>query len=127
MVSLHLRIVLFCVPLICGSSDAAGCSRGGCHAQIRGWDAHCSLRTLKVVRLLLRHKVLLLASSHDAEDGEHSGLERLSSELVSYIGHFLLHGRTDLSGYEVVGGTYALPWEERPEYDEVMATYGHGM
>ena len=27
---------------------------------------------------------------------------------------------------EVVG-TYALPWEERPEYDEVMATYGHGM
>ncbi|EOD24742.1 hypothetical protein EMIHUDRAFT_443810 [Emiliania huxleyi CCMP1516] len=73
-----------------------------------------------------RMKVLLLASSHDAEDGEHSGLERLSSELVSHIGHFLLHGRTDLSGYEVVG-TYALPWEERPEYDMVMATYGHGM
>ena len=73
-----------------------------------------------------RMKVLLLASCHDAEDGEHSGLERLSSELVSRIGHFLLHGRTDLSGYEVVG-TYALPWEERPDYDEVMATYGHGM
>ena len=73
-----------------------------------------------------RMKVLLLASSHDAEDGEHSGLERLSSELVSYIGHFLLHGRTDLSGYQVVG-TYALPWEERPEHNEVMATYGHGI
>ena len=62
----------------------------------------------------------------DAEDGEHSGLERLSSELVSHIGHFLLHGRTDLSGYQVVG-TYALPWEERPEHNEVMATYGHGI
>ena len=73
-----------------------------------------------------RMKVLLLASSHDAEDGEHSGLERLSSELVSHIGHFLLHGRTDLSGYQVVG-TYALPWEERPEHNEVMATYGHGI
>jgi len=37
----------------------------------------------------------LLASSHDAEDGEHSGLERLSSELVSYVGHFLLSARPD--------------------------------
>ena len=34
--------------------------------QIRGWDAHCSLRTLKVVRLLLRHKASSLMLTRTA-------------------------------------------------------------
>ena len=66
MVSLHLRIVLFCVPLICGSSDAAGCSRGGCHADKRLGRSLLSLRTLKVVRLLLRHKASSLMLTRTA-------------------------------------------------------------
>ena len=40
--------------------------------------------------------------------------------------HSLARKHRNTKSYEVVG-TYALPSEERPEYDEVMATYGHGM
>ncbi|EOD31508.1 hypothetical protein EMIHUDRAFT_231922 [Emiliania huxleyi CCMP1516] len=45
---------------------------------------------------------------------------------VAYVCSLSLLASSHDAEDEVVG-TYALPWEERPEYDEVMATYGHGM
>ena len=68
-----------------------------------------------------RFRLLLLAQR---SGDEHGGLERLSADLIATIGHHMINGTKDAHGFEVAG-SFDMPFEERPEYDEnKLEAYG---
>jgi hypothetical protein len=66
-----------------------------------------------------RFRLLLLALRSADAGHTHSGLERLGPDLISTIGHHMLHGPKDTHGYEV-SGSFHLPFDARPGYDELQ-------